>query len=89
MGPTNKTASVNEPTPTGESDEDVKPVPLPRNFGSVKVHFTARAFPTPNRESQAPEVEKVTRMLRCVALVRSTFWRNMVPPSAGRQELVN
>jgi hypothetical protein len=59
--PIHKTASVNEPTPTGESDEDVKPVPLPRNFGSVKVHFTARAFPTPKRESQAPEEEEVTR----------------------------
>jgi hypothetical protein len=55
-----KTASVNEPTPTVESDEDVKPVPLPRNFGIVKVNFTARDFPTPKRESQAPEEEEVT-----------------------------
>jgi hypothetical protein len=57
-----KAASVNEPIPTVEPDDDVKPVPLPRNFGIVKVNFTARAFPTPQRESQAPEEEEVTRI---------------------------
>jgi hypothetical protein len=60
--PIRKTASVNEPTPAVESDEDVKPVPLPRNFGTVKVYFTARAFPTPKRESQVTEEEEVTRI---------------------------
>jgi hypothetical protein len=63
--PIQKTASVNKPTPTVEPDENVKPVPLPRNFGVVKVHFTARAFPTPKRESQAPEEEEVTRFFKC------------------------
>ncbi|XP_023713410.1 dynein assembly factor 4, axonemal isoform X3 [Cryptotermes secundus] len=56
--PFQKTASVNKPTPTVEPDENVKPIPFPRNFGIVKVHFTARDFPTPKRESQAQEEEE-------------------------------
>jgi hypothetical protein len=44
---------------TIEPDENVKPVPLPRNCSTIKVCFTARPFPTPQRESQAPEEEEV------------------------------
>jgi hypothetical protein len=64
--PIQKTASVNKPKPTVEPDENVKPVPLPRNFGTVKVHFTARDFPTPKRESQTQEEEEVTRFYKCL-----------------------
>jgi hypothetical protein len=60
-----KDASIKEPTPVVEPDENMKPVPLPRNFGTVKVHFTARSFPTPKRESQASEEEEVTRFYKC------------------------
>jgi hypothetical protein len=63
--PIQKTASVNKPTSTVEPDENVKPVPLPRNSGTAKVHFTARDFPTPKRESQAQEEEEVTRFYKC------------------------
>lgn len=63
--PIQKTPPLNKPTPTVDPDENVKPVPLPRNFGIVKVNFTARDFPTPKRESQAQEEEEVTRFYKC------------------------
>ncbi|KDR14473.1 hypothetical protein L798_11644 [Zootermopsis nevadensis] len=53
-----KNFPTNKSSPAVEPDENVKPVPLPRQNGTVKVHFTARAFPTPQRESQAPEEEE-------------------------------
>jgi hypothetical protein len=54
-----KNFCTNKPSSAVEPDEDVKPVPLPRQCGTVKVHFTARPFSTPKRESQAPEEEEV------------------------------
>jgi len=56
---TKENLSTNKPSPTLEPDENVKPIPFPRNCGTIQVHFTARAFPTPKRESQAPEEEEV------------------------------
>jgi hypothetical protein len=50
---TNKLSSAVEPCGS------TKPVPLPRNCGTIKVSFTARVFPTPMRESQGPEEEEV------------------------------
>jgi hypothetical protein len=61
----NKNVSTNEPKSTEEPDENVKPVPLPRNCSTIKVCFTARTFPTPKRESQAPEEEEVLRLYEC------------------------
>jgi dyslexia susceptibility 1 candidate gene 1 protein len=60
-----KNTSTNEPKSTEEPDEDIKPVPLPRNCSTIKVCFTARPFPTPQRESQAPEEEEVLRLYEC------------------------
>jgi len=60
-----KNISTNEPKSTEEPDEDVKPVPLPRNCSTIKVCFTARPFPTPQRESQALEEEEVLRLYEC------------------------
>jgi len=57
-----KIISTNEPKSTAEPNEDVRPVPLPRNCSTIKVGFTARPFPTPQRESQAPEEEEVLRL---------------------------
>jgi hypothetical protein len=57
-----KNVSTSEPKSTAEPDEDIKPVPLPRNCSTIKVCFTARPFPTPQRESQAPEEEEVLRL---------------------------
>jgi hypothetical protein len=72
-----KNFSTNKPSPAVEPDENVKPVPFPRKCGTIKVHFTARAFPTPKRESQAPEEEEVIsfyrlyKILNCVSLLLS------------------
>jgi hypothetical protein len=60
-----KNISINEPKSIEEPDEDVKPVPLPRNCSTIKVCFTARPFPTPQRESQAPEEEEVLGLYEC------------------------
>jgi len=57
-----KNISSNEPKCTAEPDEDIRPVPLPRNCSTIKVCFTARPFPTPQRESQAPEEEEVLKL---------------------------
>lgn len=39
--------------------EDLQPVPFPRLYGSIKIKFTPRAFPTPQRESQIEEEQAV------------------------------
>jgi hypothetical protein len=60
-----KNISTNLPNSAVEPDENVKPVPLPRNCSTIKVCFTARAFLTPQRESQAPEEEEVLTFYEC------------------------
>jgi hypothetical protein len=60
-----KNVSTNQPKSSIEPGENVKPVPLPRTCSTIKVCFTARAFPTPQRESQTPEEEEVLRFYEC------------------------
>jgi hypothetical protein len=60
-----KNISNSESKSAAEPDEDVKPVPLPRNCSTIKVCFTARPFPTPQRESQALEEEEVLKLYEC------------------------
>lgn len=37
---------------------DVFPMPMPRKPGTITINFTHRDFPTPSRESQAPQEEE-------------------------------
>lgn len=82
-----KNVSTNEPKSTAEPDEDVKPVPLPRNCSTIKVCFTARPFPTPQRESQAPEEEEVLRLYKCSEWIctNCALYKNSIVSDSKRQ----
>jgi hypothetical protein len=73
----NKSVISKKNISTNEPDESVKPVPLPRNCSTIKVCFTARPFPTPQRESQAQEEEEVLRLYKCSECILQSSIRTL------------